>query len=691
MSLARANNFTSVVITDHTPLALFFPLFEPSPISLHFNFDFQCTSFNDILSASFSRFSSPSIRSRALNAALSHPKLDPLLIESDSLSFARDPIHTLLSFSNKFAHTRLNRSFLDLPKYNDYPEIDLLKSIAKSVPPLLDPLFAPSLHNAAVRPQMTTISPAISALFRTNYDKGEVLIVTLSAFKQGTLNNNIPASLSNIWHTEKYMNDLGRLLYDYSNVESGTPINSDHSKDAYRNTYGHLSYPTVSDYIQLYWNSLLTFPNDQIYVFKSDVHRAYHRFCWSPEGSMLLALLVDTDLVAIPITGGFGSTGSPFIYDPIGRFLQWSHDSRRSASGLPHKLGSTYVDDFVFFSNLDYGNQEISSHELLVNELLGAGAAHRREVDIILDVIGVRFDCLHGLVGVSKKGYLKLVFLFYHVIPPTIHPNQSYPIALFQCLSGLTNRYAPFIPLLRFTPSIFYRLLRGPPSNQRRRFTRLSMHCIKLWREFLVHAFSFPSTLSTPMTDYFHNNHASFDPFKLLDSYSAYSDSTLHTIGVYVPSKGFLHLQTSSFADSPLSIANYEFIALILSFLLALHVNPSADHVHLFVDNQNAESWSRGRVNTDSNLSVSLTVVNCILQSLLRVVQTRSYIKSEDNLNADSISRNTFVNYENLPQFLPTNQMLKFLSSLVKAPDPHPYHLLQEIHTILACGAFYRI
>ena len=202
----------------------------------------------------------------------------------------------------------------------------------------------------------------------------------------------------------------------------------------------------------------------------------------------------------------------------------------------------------------------------------------------------------------SKKGYLKLVFLFYHVIPQKIHPTQTYPIALFQCLSGLTNRYAPFIPLLRFTPSIFYRLLRGPPSNHRRRFTRLSMHCVKLWRDFLVHAFTFPSVLSTPMEDYFHNNHVSFDPFKLLDSYSAYSDSTLHTIGVYVPAKRFLHLQTSSFTDVTLSIANYEFIALVLSFLLAHHLDPLADHVHLFVDNQNAESWSRYLSGTNCQL-----------------------------------------------------------------------------------------
>ena len=158
---------------------------------------------------------------------------------------------------------------------------------------------------------------------------------------------------------------------------------------------------------------------------------------------------------------------------------------------------------------------------------------------------------------------------------------------------GTYQSICPLHPLVTLHPFYILSVTARTPSNQRRRFTRLSMHCIKLWRDFLVHAFAFPSVLSTPMKDYFHKNHVSFDPFKLLDSYSAYSDSTLHTIGVYVPAKGFSHLQTSSFTDVTLSIANYEFIALVLSFLLAHHLDPSADHVYLFVDNQNAESWSR--------------------------------------------------------------------------------------------------
>ena len=100
--------------------------------------------------------------------------------------------------------------------------------------------------------------------------------------------------------------------------------------------------------------------------------------------------MVSDDLVALPVTGGFGSTGSPFIYDPIGRFLQWNHDKRRISNGFRLALGGTYVDDFVFFSPLHYAVPEIEAHEDLVNTLLGPHAAHRREVSEILDVIGTQ-------------------------------------------------------------------------------------------------------------------------------------------------------------------------------------------------------------------------------------------------------------------------------------------------------------
>jgi hypothetical protein len=359
-------------------------------LSSHFSLDDTIESFNDVIRLAVNRFDSTAKRLRAVNAAKNAPTISLSQVADDSNSFIIDPINTLLSFSKKFETSRLNRRFLDNPCWDVYPEISLLRSISKEVDPIFSPSFVPSVHNAAVRPQMTEILPAIYSLFQTNYDKGEVLLVSRQAFEHSVKYHAIPASLSNIWHTDKFMNDLGRLLYDYSNVESGTPVNSEHSKDAYKLHYGALNYPTVSDYISMFWNAQAMFPSDRITIVKSDVHRAYHRFKWSPTGSILLALLVSDDLVALPVTGGFGSTGSPFIYDPIGRFLQWNHDKRRISNGFRLALGGTYVDDFVFFSPLHYAVPEIEAHEDLVNTLLGPHAAHRREVSEILDVIGTQ-------------------------------------------------------------------------------------------------------------------------------------------------------------------------------------------------------------------------------------------------------------------------------------------------------------
>jgi hypothetical protein len=148
------------------------------------------------------------------------------------------------TFADRSKNSRLNSVFLSSPAFDSYHEVSLLRYIANAVDPILDPAFSPSLSNAAVRPRMMSILPTIHSLFRTNYDKGEVLLITVASFLQSVQDHNLTASLSNIWHTEKFMNDLGRLLYDYSNVEDGTPINSDFSKDAYKSFFGPLQYPT---------------------------------------------------------------------------------------------------------------------------------------------------------------------------------------------------------------------------------------------------------------------------------------------------------------------------------------------------------------------------------------------------------------------------------------------------------------
>jgi hypothetical protein len=168
----------------------------------------------------------------------------------------------------------------------------------------------------------------------------------------------------------------------------------------------------------------------------------------------------------------------------------------------------------------------------------------------------------------------------------------------------------------------------------------------------------------------------------------SYSDATLEVIGLFVPKLGWCEISVSSFSDTHPSIANLEFVALILSFLLAHQLQPKERHIHLFVDNQNAQAWSRGVIHNDSNLSISLTSVNSFLQSMLNVVQTRAYIKSKDNKDADAISRLCFLNSENLPQFSASLMMLQFLRSLVDLPDTNPSVNLHRVHTMLQSEGF---
>jgi hypothetical protein len=121
---------------------------------------------------------------------------------------------------------------------------------------------------------------------------------------------------------------------------------------------------------------------------------------------------------------------------------------------------------------------------------------------------------------------------------------------------------------------------------------------------------------------------------------------------------------------------------------LAHFLNPAQKHIHLFVDNQNAQAWASGVIRNDSNLSISLTCINSFLQSSLGIVQTRAYIKSADNKDADAISRQRFLNLKNLPRFSATSAMLLFLKSLVDLPDTNPFVNLHKVHTMSLSAGF---
>jgi hypothetical protein len=661
-----------------------------SPVSSFFYADLSpLPDFYSVYSAAVTRFSPGAVFERA-NAASAHfPSLDIEHVRRNSELFLADPISFLDSCAASFAHTRLSPAALSDPVFDSFSDISLLREIALPVTPFFDSTFVPSVSNARIRPELSKIQPAVDALTRINSDRGEVALVFYDAFIRAAVNPSLPCSLSELWFTEKAGYDLGRLLYDYSNLAGGTPVNSDACRLQYREYYGPIVPPSPSTFISVLWRARLCFPGQDIVWAKSDVHRAYHRFRWSPQGSLLLALRTRADIVAIPITGGFGSNGPPFIYNVVTRLVNHQHMVRMSSLGFHRPLCDTFVDDSCTAGPLPFVTSEVDLQEALVVRLFGPSSAHKREINSLIDIIGVRFNTAADTVGISLKGYLKLVYLLFHVVPPVPTTKTAFSISTIQVLTSLFYRYGLFVPLLRHTASILYHALRGDPKRLVRRLSYAQLDCISSWRHFLILSFSRSSLLSTPCYDYFHNSPDSRDLSEFgFHPYCCYTDATLSTIGLFAPGLGWCQCRLSEFVPGDWIIANVEMLGLILGFAFAVFLSPSQPSVHMFVDNQNAEAWSRGSVKTTGLITNILININAALQATLRRTQTREYLDSKSNIDADAISRNAFKNSGKLTRFYVTSRLKMSLTSLLTAPVSNLFQAVVALPMALVLDGF---
>ena len=81
--------------------------------------------------------------------------------------------------------------------------------------------------------------------------------------------------------------------------------------------------------------------------------------------------------------------------------------------------------------------------------------------------------------------------------------------------------------------------------------------------------------------------------------------------------------------------------------------------------------------------------LNGYLQSAFNVTQTRSYIRSADNVQADAISRRRWSNLDNLPQFKIQMSWLVCLTELVQLQEPDPLQTLALALTLRESDAFW--
>jgi hypothetical protein len=653
------------------------------------NFESAGFSFSRYLSLAQFTCSKTGVAQRAVTAALDAPKPDPAVIAATTESFKADPLGTIDAYAAQFAHTRLSSTLLINATAEGAPQ-ELLDRLAAVVPPTT-PLTPPSAigadpSKARVRNSAVELAPALLALAFVSYGKGENILVSLVGFLAVCrLLTLMEKNCHEVQHAGKPDERLGRLVYDYSNLRDGTPHNGTPEEgDVLRaqliEKYGEMNLPSFTRFVEHYWDALELFPGEPIYIAKTDIRRAYHLQRWTAAGSLQMAVRLTEDVVMIPITWGFGSREAPYAYNPVSQYFDWLHSKRMQALDIPRPLASTFVDDMVTIGPKQFLEVEVAAHEAALQRDLHPGAVNvaKRSIATRDDVLGVRMDATAASAGLSHKAYLKLLYVFFVCLPRTLVQTTTVPLHTVQCMASLAYCYGKLFPLLRHTASVFYKALKGQHQQptSARHFTNRQIASIALWRDFLFAAHSHASIVSSPLNDVYYNDPVIGGKVYMAGGLEVYSDASELALGGYIADLGWFEIKVEDLLaaaglppDTKIHIAYLEMIALIVVYLFAVALQPDIKHVHVHVDNQNAQGWATGHIKTDNDIANNCVCVNSYMQVSLAVLQTRSYLPTLENVNADAISRLIFRERSTLQEYQLGRPLLAFLCDLVTTRD----------------------
>ena len=622
--------------------------------------DIEVPTFKDVLAIAM-RLRPDNARETAIAAIRTKADrlhYNPSQIQEISARFRKDPIGTLNFVADHFQHKRVR---LDKLLDRDFPLLDdigyRVREIAvhgAQIP--TPPNFISSSYGAQIRNSMRPMHLVTEHNYQTSVDRGEGIIVDLCSYREAMNAMNIPHRLSEHFWRPKPDDDMGRPLSDYSNRSDDLPpVNTPAAYEAILEKFGKIDSPTLPHFIKKFYDIQSIFPNQILYWLKADARRAYHRFRWDPTTSLMYAILLDDDKVYIPITGSFGTTAAPFVYENLRKVIQRQHISRitklnlRLPSGIMlTDLGDSYVDD-----DIKCGPKNLLDHELIEikADIMALGDDAYNEKKEILEtrceILGMLCDNQTKLICLPPRAFFKLIYAFFLSTPPTIAAGITrLPLRLIQQMASLTLHYTQGIYFLRYTAYDFFRMTSRQIKYRNNIVDRKVADAIHLWRAALLTAYRDNyAILTTSYAAVLYNS----PPFRHLahtaTTHHIYSDAsrTLTTaeMGVFYPDYGWIYLRWPT-PDAP-SIAALELCAAVLAYMFTLYIHPTCKHIHQFIDNTNAITWMNAKTRTDTPLITNLTIVNAVLQSLnTNCLQTKEYIASADNHVADAISRNKF-------------------------------------------------
>ena len=657
--------------------------------------------FNDLINKSIELFNMNNVHNKAnlkafqfINEDLTN---DIEYLSKSNEQFNTNPWNYLHKSVNNNIEKRVTKSKLENFENSGFPEYDrMMKVIVENgITPNLGSDFEPNPYLAKVRKSMSDIQPALNVLASKAVRKGEAIIVSYDIFLETIEHFNIKnVHMSEIHHRYKEDDDLGRMLFDYTNLNGGEPINTETLKDSLENTFGCLKHPSVASLLNQYYVVKECFPNEILKWSKQDISGAFNRLLWSLEQMLLFSIRLSDDLVLIPLTVGFGTSIGPYGFGPISRLFVHMHKLRisklnirnPSSNKLLDTLGDMYADDNIICGPHDLLVEEQINHHNDIVKLIGDDGENmsKRSIGVTMTILGIHCDNKTELACPSWRAYLKLIYAFFVLIHNELKVGQRISIKIIQTIASLALRYSQTIPMLKFTSSYLFKSLRGIKSHHTEiKLNNNIISSIKLWRVVLRQAFQDPCILQSPYKAIIYNDKNYLNSAINDADFLIWTDAATNPVrglGIYC-SLGWLDIIWP--IEEP--IATLEMLAAVIGYMFAMFLNPKTCHVHMFIDNKNAEAWLSGRIHSESKFACSLVILNSFLQDKYKqCVQTKEFLSTIQNHIADAISRQKQpIGVLLGPRYRLTENCMKNLINMSTCLENEVFQMSHLIHMIV--------
>ncbi len=209
-----------------------------------------------------------------------------------------------------------------------------------------------------------------------------------------------------------------------------------------------------------------------------------------PTSALLLATMVDDDLIFINSSGSFGTQNLPMAWGVLSRAIE------RGVNKVITGVSKIFVDDLNSLSLPGQGHiDQANAHRVIRSIVNPTAVSMSKSIRPckVLDFVGWTIDLNKETIRPTLKGIEKLYYAF-----TTVDTSKRLNLGVYQCLAGLSHHYSLGILSMSAFVSPLYNMC-SVAAKHCRYPSPAAKFCIEIWRIVAILLYSDQNFLNVPI------------------------------------------------------------------------------------------------------------------------------------------------------------------------------------------------